>query len=151
MLVNYSTRYFLNQSRYRSFFASLDLVYSKNLNTHQQIVFGGDTGARAFDNRLQTGDRRFKLTLEERVYTDIHLLNLVRLGGAIFFDIGRAWQPGVDDGFEDNYLLNIGFGIRLASTKADAGRVIHIDLAFPLTNKDDPAVDSSELSINIKN
>jgi|TARA_B100002003_G_scaffold242864_1_gene266460 outer membrane protein assembly factor BamA len=151
IIVSYSSRYFRSQTKRRSFFASLDLVYAKNLNTNQQVVFGGDTGARAFDNRLQTGDRRVKLTLEERLYTDIHLLNLARLGWALFVDIGRAWEPGFDEGFEDDYLANIGFGIRLASTKADAGRVIHIDFAFPLTNKDDPAVDSSEITINIKN
>ena len=85
------------------------------------------------------------------MYTDIHLLNLVRLGWALFFDVGRAWEPGVEAGFEDDYLVNVGFGLRLASTKADAGRVIHIDIAFPLTNRDDPAVNSSEISINIKN
>ncbi len=61
------------------------------------------------------------------------------------------WEPGIDEGFEDDYLANIGFGIRLASTKADAGRVIHIDFAFPLTNRDDPDVESSEIAINIKN
>ena len=151
VVINYSTRYYRNQTRHRSFFASLNLVYTKNLNTHQQVVFGGNTGARAFGNRLQNGDRRVVLTLEERMYTDIHLFNLVRLGWAIFFDVGRAWEPGVEAGFEDDYLANIGFGLRLASTKADAGRVIHIDVAFPLTNRDDPAVDSSEISINIKN
>jgi outer membrane protein assembly factor BamA len=151
VVISYSTRYFRNQTRHRSFFASFSGVYSINLNTNQQVVFGGDTGARAFDNRLQVGDRRFKLTLEERMYTDIHLLNLVRLGWALFIDVGRAWEPGVEDGFKDKYLANVGVGLRLASTKADAGRVIHIDLAFPLTNKDDPAVNSSEVSINIKN
>ena len=149
--VAYSSRYYRSQTRRRSFFASLDLVYTKNLNTNQQVVFGGDTGARAFDNRLQAGDRQIKLTVEERLYTDVHLLNLVRLGWALFIDVGRAWEPGIDEGFEDDYLANIGFGIRLASTKADAGRVIHIDFAFPLTNRDDPDVESSEIAINIKN
>ncbi|MCZ6502236.1 MAG: hypothetical protein O6945_06965 [Gammaproteobacteria bacterium] len=151
VVISYSTRYFRNQTKHLSFFASFSMVYAKNLNTHQQVLFGGDTGARAFDNRLQAGNRRIILTLEERMYTDIHLLNLVRLGWALFFDVGRAWEPGVEDGLEDDYLANIGIGLRLASTKADAGRVIHIDVAFPLTNRDDPAVDSSEISISFKN
>lgn len=151
IVVSYSTRYLKSQTQHRSFFARFNAVYTKNLSSHQQVVFGGNTGARAFDNRLQVGNRRIVLTLEERIYTDIHLLNLVRLGWAFFIDIGRAWEPGVDDEFDDRYLANIGMGLRLASTKADAGRVIHIDFAIPLTNKDDPAVNSIEISINIKN
>ena len=46
--------------------------------------------------------------------------------------------------------MNLGFGIRLASTKADDGRIIHIDFAFPLTNRDDPLVNSSEITVTIK-
>ena len=62
----------------------------------------------------------------------------------------RAWTPGIDDGLPDTSLVNAGFGIRLASTKADDGRIIHIDFAFPLTNRDDPAVSSTEISVTIK-
>ena len=85
------------------------------------------------------------------MYTDIHILNLVRVGWALFMDIGRAWEPGRDDGIEDDYLANIGFGLRLASSKADVGKLMHIDLAFPLTNRDDPDVSSSLVSIGLKN
>jgi len=151
VLVDYTMRYFRTQTEHRSFFASFNAVYSKNLNTNQQVVLGGETGARAFTNRLQVGDRRVVLSLEERFYSDIHILNLLRFGWAMFIDVGRAWEPGVDSTFEDDYLVDIGFGLRLASTKGDSGRVIHIDLAFPLTNKDDPDVNSSELSVTLKN
>ncbi len=151
IIIDYQMRYFKNQTSHRSFFASFNAVYTKNLNTNQQVLFGGDTGARGFQNRLQAGDRRIVLTVEERLYTDIHLLNLFRLGWTIFADVGKAWEPGVESGFEDDYLANVGFGIRLASTKADAGRVIHIDFAFPVTNRDDDEVNSSEISIKIKN
>jgi hypothetical protein len=151
IIINYHMRYFHNQTKHRTFFVSFNAVYTKNLNTNQQVVFGGDTGVRAFENRLQVGDRRIVLTLEERFYSDIHLFNLVRVGWAIFVDAGRAYKPDVDQGFEDDYLANIGFGLRLASTKVDAGSVIHIDIAFPLSNRDDPDVNSSQLSLSIKN
>ncbi len=151
IIIDYNMRYFHRQTKHRSFFASVNAVYTKNLNTNQQVVFGGETGARGFDNRLQAGDRRYVFTLEERLYSDIHLFNLVRLGAAIFIDVGRAWVPGTDDGFQDKQLANVGFGLRLASTKADAGRVIHIDWAVPISNQDDPDVDSGQLSISIKN
>lgn len=150
VIVSYQTRYFRRQTSHRSFFATLNVVYSKNLNTHQQVVLGGLTGTRGFENRFQVGDRRAVLNLEERMYTDIHLFNLIRVGWALFIDVGRAWEPDVDSGMEDDYLANVGFGLRLASSKAEAGRIAHIDVAFPLTNKDDEDVDSPLIAVNIK-
>jgi|TARA_B100002003_G_scaffold191345_1_gene180425 hemolysin activation/secretion protein len=148
--VSYETRYFRRQTDNRSFFASLEAVYSKNLNGHRQVVLGGLTGARAFDNRFQVGDRSLLLTLEERLYTDIHLWNLIRVGGALFVDMGRAWEPGFDNGVEDELLANIGVGLRLASSKAASGRIAHIDFAFPLTNRNDRDARNLQISVNIK-
>ena len=150
LLISYETRYFHRQTGNRSFFAGFEAVYSKNLNTHQQVVMGGFSGARAFDNRFQVGDRSVLLTLEERIYTDIHLWNLIRVGGALFIDVGRAWEPGADSGMEDDYLADIGFGLRLMSSKAASGRVAHIDFAFPLTNRDDRDVDSVQIGFTVK-
>ncbi|NKB32231.1 MAG: BamA/TamA family outer membrane protein [Pseudomonadales bacterium] len=150
LVITYGTRYFLRQSDRTSFFASIEAVYSKNLNSHRQVVLGGETGARAFDNRFQVGDRSILLTLEERLYTDIHLWNLIRVGGAVFVDVGRAWESGIDSGMEDDLLADIGFGLRLASSKAATGRIAHIDFAFPISNRNDPDVDSVQVAFTIK-
>lgn len=150
VVVNYQLRYFRAQTTHRSFYAKFDATYTKNLNSNRQVVLGGLTGARAFDNHFQIGDRSVLLTLEERQYTDVHFLNLIRLGFALFVDVGRAWAPGLDDGIEDSLLADVGFGIRLASSKAAVGNIVHIDFAFPLTNRDDPAVDSPQIAVNIK-
>ena len=64
--------------------------------------------------------------------------------------MGCAWKPGDNDGIKDDYLSNFGFGLRFASSKSIVGRVVHVDLAFPLTNKNDPPADCSEISVNIK-
>jgi hemolysin activation/secretion protein len=143
-------RYFRSQAPLRSFFASISGTFSHNLNINQQVVLGGDTGARGYDSRFQTGDHRIVLTLEERQYTDWHILNLVRPGFAIFVDAGRVWQAGISDNLKDKYLLNAGFGIRLASSKADVGSIVHIDFAFPLTNRNEQDVDSLQITVNIK-
>ncbi|MFT5012694.1 MAG: outer membrane protein assembly factor BamA [Planctomycetaceae bacterium] len=150
IIVDYNLTYFRSQTTHRSFFAELSMTWSKNLDSHRQILLGGENGVRGFDRRLQSGDRRVVLTLEERQYTNYHLLNLAYLGFAVFIDIGRAWDPAVDEGFEDDFLASAGFGIRLASSKSDSARVIHIDFAFPLTNQDEAEVDSSDVSIKIK-
>ncbi|MFT7243840.1 MAG: outer membrane protein assembly factor BamA [Candidatus Azotimanducaceae bacterium] len=150
VVVNYDMTYFRSQTTHRSFFAELKLLWTENLDSHRQILLGGENGVRGYDRRLQSGDRSVVLTLEERQYTNYHPLNLAYLGFAVFIDIGRAWNPDFDEGFEDDYLASAGFGIRLASSKSDSSRVIHIDFAFPLTNRDEPEVDSSDISINIK-
>jgi hemolysin activation/secretion protein len=151
LIFDYELRYILTASKHRSYLAEFRGAYSKNLNSHQQVVLGGDTGLRAFENRFQVGDRRVSLNLERRTFTDIHLFNLIRIGWAFFIDVGRAWDPDVKTDFEDEYLANVGFGLRLASSKADVGRFMHIDLAFPLTNRDDRDVDSSLLSVRLTN
>src|SRR5690606_10811613 len=93
VLLSYEARYFHRQTDDRSFFARLAASWSRNLNAQRQVVLGGLEGARGFKNRLQTGDRHVLLSLEERVYTDIHLWNLIRVGGAVFVDVGRTWNP----------------------------------------------------------
>lgn len=148
--VNGQIRYHHSQTSHRSFFATLDATWTQNLNTNQQVVLGGLTGTRAYDNRFQVGDRRIHFTMEQRQYTDVHILNLIRLGFAMFLDVGRAWDPDVPSVMDDEWLSNVGVGIRLASSKADLGRIIHIDFAFPLTNRNDPLVDTVQIAVNIK-
>jgi hemolysin activation/secretion protein len=151
VILDYEIKYFKSQTKKRSFFARLNAIWTENLNSNQQVVLGGATGVRGFDKRMQVGDKRLVLTLEERQYTDYHLFNLAYVGYAAFIDIGRAWQSGTDDGLEDKLLADIGFGIRLASSKADAGRIMHIDFALPLTNRDDPDIDNFLVALKVKN
>lgn len=151
VLLDYRLRYLFSASKYRSYVVDFRTIYSKNLNSHLQVTLGGDNGLRAFDNRYQVGDRSLTLNLERRTFTDIHLFNLIRVGWAFFIDVGRAWDPEVDTGFEDEYLANVGFGLRLASSKAKLGRFMHIDLAVPLTNRDEPDVESHLVSVRLEN
>ena len=54
------------------------------------------------------------------------------------------------NGVEDKVLADVGFGLRLASSKAASGRIAHIDFAFPLTNRGDPDVRSLQIAFNVK-
>lgn len=146
----YENRYFRRQTDQLSFFARLETVFSKNLDSHRQVVLGGETGARGFENNFQTGSRRWLVTLEERLYSDLHILNLVRVGAAVFIDAGRAWTPGQDNGSTEQLLANAGFGLRLASSKAASDRIAHLDFAFPVSNRNDPAVDTVLVAFTIK-
>jgi outer membrane protein assembly factor BamA len=150
LIVDYEMRYFRNQTKQRSFVASFSAKFANNLNTNQQIVLGGDTGARAFPNRFMTGNRMVLLSLEERRYTHFHLFNLVRLGWAIFIDAGKVWKAETDSHLSDEYLADFGFGLRLSSTKSNSGKIVHIDFSRPLTNRDHPSVAGSQISVSLK-
>jgi hypothetical protein len=45
-------------------------------------------------------------------------------------------------------LKDVGFGLRLGNTRSGNGRVIHIDIAFPLDGEDD--IDSVQILIDAK-
>jgi hypothetical protein len=79
-------------------------------------------------------------TVEQRVYTDWYPFRLVRVGGAAFFDIGRAWFP--EDPIrpkEFGWLKDVGCGLRLASSRSGFGNVVHIDVAFPFDKPNEVA------------
>lgn len=150
VILDYRLRFFHVRNPKRVFFASFNAVYTNNLNSNRQVVLGGDTGLRGYDRRFQTGDRRFLVSLEERMFTDLHILQLIRMGWAVFFDMGKAWTPGQDNGTGNDLLKDVGIGLRLSSSRADLGRVMHIDLAFPLDHRDDKSVAGTQILVTFK-
>ena len=70
--------------------------------------------------------------------------------GPGMIDVGRAWDPELSDPFADEILADVGFGLRLASSKAASSRIAHLDFAFPVTNRNDPKVDNVQVSFTIK-
>ena len=129
-----SAKYYRNQSERRRLYLSLGGIYGYNLDLDQFLVLGGDTGARGYPLRFQTGDKSLLLTVEQRYFTDWYPFRLFHVGGALFFDVGRTWgnSPVADSSKE--LLSDVGFGLRLASSRSGLGRMIHVDLAFPLSN-----------------
>jgi len=108
-----------------------------NLDGERQLLLGGDSGLRGYPLRYQEGDRRYLLTLEQRFYTSWHPFQLVNVGAAVFFDLGEAWFAGSrGDATELGVLRDLGFGLRLASSRSAEGSMVHIDLAFPLDGDD---------------
>jgi len=113
-------------------FVSLAGDLLRDPNLANQLVLGGDTGLRGYPRNFQTGDRRVLLNLEERVYTDWYPFRLIRVGGAAFYDWGRAWGGPGENPSNAGWLSNVGFGLRFLSTRSAFGNVLHVDLAFPL-------------------
>jgi hypothetical protein len=127
-----SARYYKEQSKNWLFFSTVQATKGWSLDLDNQILLGGDNGLRGYPLRYQDGDARALLTLEQRYFTDWYPFRLFRVGGAVFYDMGRTWgtaplaQPSL------GLLKDVGFGLRLGNARSGLGNVIHVDLAFPL-------------------
>lgn len=125
-------KYFLPQSRHWLLYASLSVDTLKNPDPTDALQLGGDNGLRGYPLRYQGGERRALLTLEERVYTDLYLARLFRIGWAVFYDVGRAWRGPLVNTANPGWLQDAGVGLRVFNVRSAFSNVLHFDLAFPL-------------------
>ena len=147
-IIGGSARWYLRQSERRLLFASLRGDISESLDLDNPLEIGGDDGMRGYPLRYQRGDARAQFTIEQRYFTDYYLWRLLRVGGAVFFDAGRVWGDNPFGGENLGLLKDVGFGLRLASTRSSMGRMIHIDFAFPLDG--DSSIDSFQFLVEGK-
>jgi len=131
-------------SRKSRFFASGNAVFGNRLFEENQIILGGETGLRGYPLRFQTGSRRARFTAEHRYFLDFNPFRLARVGTAVFADIGAAWEQGEDP----VWLSDVGFGLRIVSTRQADAKVTHIDFAFPLNATDE--IDGFQLVVTAK-
>ena len=141
-------RYYRKQTDDRTLFVRLEGSFSENLNSSQQIMIGGpEGGLRGYPSHYRTGKHEMYLAVEERIYTKLHLLQLARVGYAVFAEAGRVW----DSPYEisgGTVLVDVGVGLRLALSKTSDLRTAHIDIAFPIDGPDD--VDSYQFTVELK-
>ncbi len=147
-LLNFSARYYKQQSEKRTFFATVSGTLGHDLDLDNPVEIGGDTGLRGYPLRYQSGDSKVLMTLEQRYFWDWYPFRLVRVGGAIFADAGRVWGDDPLGGENLGWLSDVGLGLRLAPTRTGTRSIIHIDLAFPLNGDD--SIDSVQLVIESK-
>ncbi|WP_430270563.1 hypothetical protein [Pseudoalteromonas phenolica] len=143
-----NVQYYLNTSIQQSWFANLSLKYAKNLTADKQLVLGGETGLRGYPLNYQQGSRSILVNLEKRYYWEYDLLHLFKVGGALFFDAGKVTgkaQVNVDN----SLLKNIGLGLRLAPSRANAGIMLHLDIAAPINREEN--IDSVQWLFTVKN
>jgi hemolysin activation/secretion protein len=115
-------------------YAALSGTVTDSLDPDMQLLLGGDNGLRGYPLRYESGTSRGLLTVEQRVFTDWYPFRLVRVGAAVFADVGRTWGSGVVGNSDPGLLKDVGFGLRLGNTRSGLGNVLHVDLAFPLSN-----------------
>jgi outer membrane protein assembly factor BamA len=144
-LAHFHLRHYREQSEKHLFFSSIRATAGHALDLDNPVRLGGGTGLRGYPLRYQNGDSRFIATIERRYFTDWYPFRLVRIGGAVFADAGRVWGESPVGEERLGWLADIGFGLRLALTRSASGRVVHVDVAFPLNG--DPSIDNVQLLV----
>jgi outer membrane protein assembly factor BamA len=140
-----SIKYYSRPDSRTLIFTSLSADILRDATSSTQLVLGGDTGLRGYPRNYQSGDNRVVLNIEDRVYTDWYPLQLFRVGGAVFYDLGRAWGGPGSNTQNTGWLNDVGIGLRILSARSAFGNVVHIDLAFPLNH--DPNIKSVQFLV----
>ncbi len=123
--------------RWNSWYTNVAFTAARHLTADQQLLIGGENGLRGYPSDYQQGNRRALWTLERRYFPDWYPFKLIRLGGVLFTEVGRAWfDDGRNNGPDAGVLKDVGFGLRLASSRIEVQRMLHLDFAFPLDGDD---------------
>ena len=146
--VGTSVRYYQRQGRHVVYYAAFSADAVDDPDVPGPLEIGGENGLRGYPLRYQSGERRVLLTLEARGYTDWYPLRLFRVGGAVFYDTGRAWRGENPNTINGGWLRDVGFGLRLLSARTSKGNVLHADFAFPLDP--DPTIDKVQFVVKTK-
>lgn len=125
-------RYYAPQTTHAAFYGSLSADRIGSAAVADLLLLGGDNGLRGYPLRYQSGERRALLTLEQRAYTDWYPFRLFHVGGAIFYDYGRAWGGINPNTINGGWLADAGIGLRIALDRAAFSNVLHADIAVPL-------------------
>ena len=127
-----SVRYFNRNGAQRMFVLALSGSAALHPDVDHQILLGGDNGLRGYPLRYATGERALLFTIEQRFFYDREIVHLVRLGAAVYADVGkaRAEDPGIASHL--GVLKDVGVGLRIGQTRSAHANVVRIDLAMPL-------------------
>jgi hypothetical protein len=148
-LLSASLRYYHPTGPNGVFYAGFYGSAGHALDADHELTIGGDTGLRGYPLRYQAGSATALLTVEQRIYTKYSLWKLADVGAAVFADVGRAFGDTPLGPAENLGLLkDVGFGLRLGSTRSALGNVLHLDVAFPLDG--DKSIDNVQFLVQTK-
>jgi hypothetical protein len=130
-------RHFYFISRRDRWFSRLRVDAATGIREDEQFTSGGSDALRGYPLYMQRGDRRWLASIERRHFTDWHPFRLLRIGGALYLDAGRTWDSADSIVQSRATLANVGTGLRISSSKFRVDRVLHLDYAVPLLERDD--------------
>jgi hypothetical protein len=142
-----AVRYYVRDLGRHALYALVEADAVRRLDPEGQLLVGGDSGLRGYPLRYLSGDRRVLFTLEQRFYTRWHLLRLMHVGGAVFFDAGRAWFHGEAQA-DGTIYKDVGFGLRMGSSRSSSAAMVHLDVAFALDG--DESIDDVQFLVTTR-
>ena len=95
-----------------------------------QAEVGGLSGLRGYAVHALTGPQVWRLNAEHRWVARRNIGDLLSIGGATFWDAGRAWGPGSNAG---PWHYDAGVGLRLSLPRSALNRVARFDVAWPIS------------------
>jgi len=107
---------------------SFDLGHE--LDGDRQLALGADTGLRGWNPDTFDGTSRAVANLEWRHVLTGEVLHLGIIGGVVFVDAGKTWEPRVGPS-TDGIRKDAGIGLLIESTRAALLRVIRVEAAMP--------------------
>ena len=151
--VGLAARYHWRQTAQRTLFVGLSAERGIGLDVDTQLTLGGDNGLRGYPFRYRTGQGRWLMTVEERLFTDWYPFRLFNVGGAVFYDMGRTWGANLVAGpaptdARQGVLRDVGVGLRIGNSRSAIGSVVHVDVSYPLDRE--PAKRKLQISVEAK-
>lgn len=135
--------YFINDKN--RWYTRVAFTGARNIRQDEQLSIGGNDNLRGYPNDYQRGNRRWVASIERRRFSNWHLFNLAYVGAAAYIDAGKVWDTETPNAANTDTLADLGFGIRLSPSKFRIEKVMHIDIAAPLVNRDE--VDDYQLIV----
>jgi len=97
------------------------------------IYLGGSDGLRGYVDHLAVGDRRIRLSFDDRIITGWRPLGLVQVGFVAYGDAGAIRR--LDTGRWTKLYANVGAGLRFGSVKSAGGGLAQVSIAMPLVRE----------------
>jgi hemolysin activation/secretion protein len=110
----------------------------RGMDLENQVILGGNTGLRGYEDYAFTGAKAVLANVENRFFFPGEYFHLVRWGGAAFFDSGAVAPAGSGLAFT-HFNSDVGIGLRAASTRSSSGGVMRVDLAYALDRGPGPS------------
>jgi hypothetical protein len=101
------------------------------LDPGSRLKLGESNGLRGYGLQQFSGERRFVLNAEDRVFIRDEFLRVVDIGAVVFYDAGWAWGSETKTQLTD-LRHSVGVGLRLAPSRSGSNSPVRVDLARAL-------------------
>jgi hypothetical protein len=109
----------------------------ENLAGNQALLLGLERGLRTLEFDGMAGDRLVRWNVEQGKATEVELLGLFRVGGAVFYSGGCAWWRDESRSLADAR-QEVGCGLRLGPTRSAGTQVSRLDVSWALDGSAGP-------------